>query len=162
METKSGQGDVVANRVASPKRPSRRRRSSSVQRAILAGMTAAVLTGSCWAGIIFAFEIRLGYLAIAVGASVGWAVRNYGRGRSEVFGLIAILCALFGCAIGDILGGCALLAEHADVSFWRVLTSFNGKAFAEVLHLMFSPLDAVFYLIALFASYRFAVIADDF
>jgi hypothetical protein len=162
METKTGQRDIAVDPAASPKRSRRRRRSSGVQRAVLAGLMAAVLAGSCWALIIFAFEIRLGYLAIAVGASVGWAVRNYGRGRSEIFGLIAILCALLGCAIGDILGGCALLAGLANVPFLDVLTSFNGKAFAEVLHLMFSPMDAVFYLIALFASYRFAVIADDF
>jgi len=120
------------------------------------------LSGGCWAGIIFAFQLRLGFLAIGVGAGVGWAVRHYGRGRREVFGLVAILCALLDCAVGDILGGCALLAQSADVPFSKVLTSFSGKAFAEILHLMFSPKDALFYLIALFTSYKYAVIEDGF
>ncbi|MGC4074523.1 MAG: hypothetical protein QM760_18895 [Nibricoccus sp.] len=127
-----------------------------------AGLGAALLSGSLWGLLIYALSIRLGVLAIAVGWSVGVAVRHYGRGRSEVFGLIAILAALLGCATGDILGGCALLADQADVSLFRVFAHFNGKDFAEILHLVFSPMDAVFYLIALFASYKFAVIADEF
>lgn len=162
MDSETGGEGTVVQKAAPVRKSKRRRRSSNIPRAIGAGLATAILSGTVWGGLVFALNIRLGVLAIAVGWSVGMAVRHFGRGRSEVFGLIAILAALLGCATGDILGGCALIAEQADVSIFRVFATFDGKAFAEILHLMFSPMDALFYLLALFASYKSAVITEEF
>lgn len=154
----AGNGNAT---VSKPSSRSRRRRSS-IPRALIAGAIAAAMTGIFWALVIAVFNRRVGFLAIGVGFAVGFSVRHFGRGRTEVFGVIAMLLAMMGCAIGDILGGIVLVAESAGVPLAHLLSRLNGGYLADIFRLMFTPMDIIFYLIALFTSYKYAVVSDEF
>ena len=72
--------------------------------AIIAGAIAAVVSGVIW-GAIAAFTGReVGYVALGVGALVGFAVIKMTPERSAKVGLIAAVLALLGLFIGKMLG----------------------------------------------------------
>src|SRR5262245_50320123 len=97
----------------------RRRYFRKIERAVLAGMTTAILGGLLWACVMGLLHRRLGFLALGIGFAVGSAVRHFGRGRTEIFGVIAMFSSVAGCLIGDIAGGLVLLSEaqHLDLGY---------------------------------------------
>jgi hypothetical protein len=143
-----------------PDVPRRRRRRNKLGEAIGAGVLSAVGGSVVWAVLVGLTGYRLGILAIGIGTLVGFCVRTYGRGRTEVFGVIAMLCAAFGCLLGDILGGAALISIAQDVSVLRVLDNLTLDLVRILLYEMVTFIDFVFYVIAMIAAYKAAILTE--
>src|SRR6266403_1915994 len=95
METPSRPGqEVVTDQQSPPKQ--------NLAIAIAAGAVAAVIGGIAWAVLTVTTEFQIGYMAVAIGFLVGFAVR-LGDGFDKIFAYVGAILALFGCLLGNAL-----------------------------------------------------------
>lgn len=97
-------------------------------------------------------------MAVGVGFLVGYAVRILGKGVSNIFGVVGALCALTGCILGNIFSACGFVANQESVSVLRVITNvlMQPVVAVELLKVTFSPMDFLFYAIAVYTGYKFS------
>ena len=126
--------------------------------AIVGGAVAAIVGGLAWAVVTVASGYQIGWMAIGIGFLVGMAVRTLGKGMTKTFGIAGGGLSLFGCALGNLLAVCGLVAQSADapiVSTTLAILSEPATAI-EFMKMSFSPMDVVFYAIAIYEGYKFS------
>ena len=123
---------------------------------ILAGLVAAVIGATLWMGITVATNAHIGFVALGVGALVGFAVRLGGNGTSMIFGVIGAVLTLAGCLGGEILT-VVQLASTPQRDFFTSLTTLDvGQTINNIL----SHTDAISYLIyaiGIYEGYKFSI-----
>ena len=123
---------------------------------VVAGLVAAVFAAVVWAAITAATNFQIGYMSIAVGFMVAFAMRFAGRGHDRRFGYSAAILAVFGCLLGNFFAACAQVAHdrHLDVFFvvQRLLPHFF-----EIIKDTFSGMDLLFYAIGAYFGYKYAI-----
>ena len=124
--------------------------------AILAGAIASVVSAAAWAGITVLTHFQIGYLAVAIGFIVGFAVRLTGRGLTPVFGVVGAAFALVGCVLGNFLSQVGFYSVEEHVNFFEVLRVLDYSVVPQVMIETFHPMDVLFYGLALFAGYRYS------
>lgn len=125
---------------------------------VLGGVVAAVIGAAIWAVVTVATKYQIGWMAIGVGFLVGFAVRTLGKGVSKSFGIVGAMCALFGCLLGNVLTACGFLANQESIPVFQVvLKALTRPALAvELIKITFSPMDLLFYGIAVYEGYKFS------
>lgn len=124
---------------------------------LLAGFVAALIGAALWAVVTVMMKAQIGFMAIAVGLLVAWAVRTVGKGSTPVYGIMGAVLALFGCVLGNLLSGCAFLAHEQGASVSSVtlsVLSSPSTSFA-LLEAMFDGMDLLFYGIAAYEGFKF-------
>jgi len=124
---------------------------------ILSGITAAAIGAIGWAAVTYLTNNQLGAMAVAVGALVGFAVRKFGKGIDIQFRILAALLALLGCLVGNLLVVCIIIARHGGFSVIGVISELTPAGAIKWLQATFDPVDIVFYGIAVYAGFKFAV-----
>ncbi len=120
----------------------------------LGGAVAALVGAVVWAAITVFTNYQIGWLAVGVGVFVGYAVRTFGKGVDKPFGFIGGGLALAGCALGNLLTACALVAREADISILQVLSDLDLEAAGELMTAFLGPMDLVFYGFAVWEGYK--------
>jgi hypothetical protein len=134
--------------------------SGNVLLGILAGSVAALIGAVIWAVITAATGFQIGFMAIGVGLLAGMGVRIGGQGSGALYSFIGAALALFGCLAGNLFAGCFAVAEYLTrdagqtVSFLDVL--LTPAMWPVIMEATFSPMDILFYLIAIYEGWRFA------
>ena len=124
--------------------------------AIVAGLVAALVGAALWATLDAAVHVKIGLAAVGLGLLVGWAMRTAGQGHSPVYGYAGAALALLGCVLGDVLTDCVFVAQQLSQPVLTVITRLTPDKAWGLLRAGFQPLDALFYVIALLAGYRYA------
>lgn len=120
--------------------------------AVAVGLVGAVL----WGIITVVTLYQIGYMAIAIGAGVGFAMRYFGKGIDKVFGIMGAIIALFSCVAGNFLSIIGFIAQHEGLGYIETLFLFNYAYLPAALMETFSPIDVLFYGLALFQGYKFS------
>ncbi|HEY8934885.1 MAG TPA: hypothetical protein VIM65_06670 [Cyclobacteriaceae bacterium] len=130
---------------------------------IAGGAGAAIIGAILWAVITVVTNYQIGYMAVGVGFLVGISVRYFGKGIDPVFGIIGASLALIGCLLGNVLTMLALGAQAENISFIDVLLYANYSLIPDAMMETFSPMDVLFYGIAIYEGYKFSfrVITDE-
>jgi hypothetical protein len=127
---------------------------------VLLGALAMVVTAALWAAITVATDYQIGFMAIGVGFAVGVAVR-YGAGAgSPLLATIAAGLSLTGCILGNLLSGCWFIASNAEVAVTDVVMAISFVDATEIVSVMFSPIDLLFYGLAIYYSFKLASAAE--
>lgn len=71
-----------------------------------------------------------------------------------------MFCAAFGCLLGDLFGGAVIVSLECDVMLFRVLDQMTLGMIRMIMFEMITFIDVVFYVIAMFAAYRIAVVVE--
>ena len=121
---------------------------------LLAGFVAAGIGAAVWAGITVATGFQISYMAVGVGFLVGLAVRSFGSGVDPVFGVVGAILALLGCGAGNLLAVSAILAQQEGMALMEVLSLLDREAAWELMAVNFSPMDLLFYGIAVYFGYK--------
>jgi len=121
---------------------------------IAAGAAAALLGAAAWAAITVATGYQIGFMAIGIGFLVGWAVRSAGKGVAKTFGIAGAVLALLGCAVGNLLAAVGLVAKQEGIPFFDLLSGLSPEVAIELMRATFSPIDLLFYGIAVYEGYR--------
>lgn len=124
--------------------------------AVAAGAISALVGAAVWAGITVATHYQIGWMAVGIGFLVGYAVRVAGHGVQPIFGVIGAVFALLGCLLGNLFGSAGFIAIENDVSYWMVVSSITPSMALEILEVTFSPIDLLFYGIAVYEGFKFA------
>lgn len=121
---------------------------------VLGGLAAAAVGAGLWAGITVLTGWQIGFMAVGVGFLVGVVVRFLGRGVTSIFGVVGGALALLGCAVGNLLAVTALAAAGEGISLLDALPMLTPELISELMVATFSPMDLVFYGIAVYEGYR--------
>lgn len=130
--------------------------SSNLIFGIIAGGFAALIGAIVWAGITYATNMVIGYIAIGVGFLVGLAMRKFGRGSTQVFGIAGAMLALAGCLLGDLLAGVAIASKEFDVSMAVVFQSLHPDIVLSIIKEN-SPIGWLIYGIAVYTGYKYSI-----
>jgi hypothetical protein len=127
-----------------------------------AGAAIGAISGAIvWAVISIYAQYQIGFMAIGVGVLVGFLVRKFGQGREASFGVVASVFAVLGCLLGNVLTGIGSMANEAKIPYADAYLGFDVTAVPELLMAMFSPIDLLFYAIAIQAAYRYAKVPEE-
>ena len=124
--------------------------------ALLGGGIAALVGAGIWAVVTVATGYQIGWVAVGVGFLVAMTVRFLGKGIDPVFGIVGAVWALIGCLLGNMLAICAMMASALEMSFVDVVGMMNPDMMAALMGEWFSPMDLLFYGIALYEGYKFS------
>ena len=130
------------------------KREQRLGAAVFAGSIAALVSAALWAAITVATEYQIGWMAVGVGALVGVTMRRFGKGVEPTFGFVAAALALFGCLLGNLFAVIGLLSTELDLPFFGTLAELDFEATQALLVATFSPMDLLFYAIAVFEAFK--------
>lgn len=125
--------------------------------AIFGGLIAALISGLIWAAITVSTQYQIGFMAVGVGLLVGFSIRFFGAGIDKKFGYLGAVLSLLGCVIGNLFSQVGLIAEDQSLEYFETLTYLNFGLIIEILAESFNPIDLLFYGIAVYEGYRFAL-----
>ena len=111
--------------------------------AIMGGFGAALVGALAWGAIALVTGGSYSIVAIGLGAMVGYAVKIFGKGVTDLYSYIAAGFAVFGCLAGKAI----------------TLALIGGRGYERLLSRFFSSLgfmDLVFWFVAIFGAWWFA------
>ena len=151
-------GLVTQTAPAPAGRTATRTQAGNLPLGFMAGLVAAAAGAALWATITVITNYQIGWMAIGVGALVGVAVRAAGRGSSTTFGILGATLALTGCLVGNLLTGAVILSREWDVSLAVALSRLTPDLTVKVMTAIFSPMDLLFYALAIWQGYRLSIV----
>jgi hypothetical protein len=123
---------------------------------IVGGILAAGIGAIIWALITYWTKFQIGWMAVGLGLLVGFAIRFLGKGESIKFGIIGAILALLGCLAGNVLTTCIWASREYDVSIFKIISVVDFQLIVDILKETFSPIDLIFYAIAIYEGYKFS------
>jgi hypothetical protein len=131
---------------------------------LAAGAVAALVGAVVWAVVTDASGYQIGWMAIGVGFLVGYAVKLVGKGIDPSFGYMGAALALVGCVLGNALAVLGIVADQQHLAYGELAARLNPSIVVNLMSATFSPMDLLFYGIALYEGYKLSfrqVTADD-
>ena len=119
-----------------------------------AGVVASLVGAAIWAAVTVATGYQIGWMAIGVGFLVGMAVRTVGKGIDNIFGIAGAVLALLGCAVGNLLAVVGFVSQQESAPFMSILSQLDFATIEELMVQTFSPMDLLFYGIAIYEGYK--------
>jgi hypothetical protein len=123
---------------------------------MIGGIVAAAIGAAIWATITAMTNFQIGWMAVGVGFLVGHAVRMCGKGIDKSFGIVGATLSLLGCLAGNLLTVCIAISRHQQIPFFDLLSRLNPEIVLELMRATFSPMDLLFYGIAVYEGYKFS------
>jgi phosphate/sulfate permease len=121
---------------------------------LIAGAVAALVGAVIWAVITDVTGYQIGFMAIGVGFIVGYAVRVAGKGIDQSFAIMGAALALLGCVVGNALAVLGIVASQEDMTYAELWSRVDLPILADLMSTTFSPMDLVFYAIAIYEGYK--------
>jgi hypothetical protein len=140
----------------SPDQHEKLRSEQNYQVGLLVTIIVGLVGAGLWAAVTVATGYQIGYLALALGAGVGFSMRIFGKGVDQIFGITGAIIALVSCVLGNFFSIIAFLADYENLSFFEALSLFDYSQLIPVMQEGFSPMDLLFYGIAAYEGYKFA------
>ncbi len=124
--------------------------------ALLGGAAAAFVAALLWAIITVSINLQIGYMAIALGFLVGYTVRYAGKGMDTSFGVLGGILAFAGCLLGNLFTLVGFIANDEGLGYMQVFLGIDYTLVPQVMMTTFSPIDLLFYGLAIYQGYRFS------
>jgi hypothetical protein len=152
----------AADELAAPAEPSHEeaiaqlRAGQNLALAVPAGIGAALVGAVLWAAFSYATGYELGIVVIAIGAAIGYAVRETGHGIDPVFGILGGACAALSWALGTVLSDVGFLAQQAGRPFFDVLGLIGIGPSVQFAIDNLEAMDFLFLAIAVWEGWKFS------
>ncbi len=131
--------------------------SSNLVLGIVGGAIAAVVGAVIWAAITVTTNLEIGYAAVGLAFLVGVAVRNLGRGYTQVYGVVGAVCSLLGIVLGKVFTVIWIVADKDQVSVFSLLGQIDWSKLFGVIGDTLGPIDFVFGVIALMLGFKYSI-----
>jgi hypothetical protein len=131
--------------------------AQNVPMALLAGLAAAAVGAGLWALVTVVTGYQIGWMAVGVGFLVGLAVRLAGKGTTSTFQVLGAALALGGCLAGNLLTICIVAAGKLEIPLAQMVFRLRPDFVLDTMSATFSPIDLLFYGLAVYAGYRYSV-----
>lgn len=146
--------EVINN--LSPTNLERFKSEQNFTKALITGIVTGLIGALLWGAITVITEFQIGYMAIAIGAGVGFSMGYIGKGLDQIFGITGGIIALLSCLLGNFFSIIGFIANSQDLGFFEALLIFDYGQLIPIMSETFSPIDLLFYGIAAFAGYKYA------
>ena len=123
---------------------------------IIGGGVGGLIGATIWAAITYFTEYQIGWLAIGIGFLVGLGVGKLGKGIDKIYGIVGGIIALLSVILGNFLVYIGYLAKYFEIGYLQMLAEFNYSLTFELFKEMFSVMDLLSYVIAIYAGYRYS------
>ena len=124
---------------------------------IVSGLVVGIIGALLWAAISVLTHYQIGYVAIGIGAGVGFAIRKIGNGIDQIFGISGAVISLFSVLLGNFLSIVGVVANTAGLGYMETLSLWNYFLAAseynstfEVMKASFEVIDLLFYGLAIY------------
>ena len=134
--------------------------ADSLPMALLAGLVAAAAGAAAWALVTVLTGWQIGWMAVGIGFLVGLAVRKFGKGSAPSFQVLGAVLSLLGCLAGNLLAVCIFAGRSEDVPLMTILAGLTPSLAVSLIVETFSPMDLLFYGLAVYEGYKFARVPD--
>ncbi|WP_236032991.1 hypothetical protein [Algoriphagus pacificus] len=124
--------------------------------AVLGGIVAGIIGAVLWGIITVATNFQIGYMAIAIGAGVGFTIRFLGKGVDQSFGYAGGAIALLSCVLGNFLSILGFVANQEELNYIETLIYFDYSYTFILMQETFEIIDLLFYGIAAYEGYKFS------
>lgn len=145
---------IIAN--ISEKHLEKFRKEQNFQMALFSGILVGLIGAILWGMITVSTGYQIGYMAIAIGAGVGFTMRYFGKGVDQIFGISGAIIAVLSCALGNVLSIVGFAAEYENLSYFDALAQIDYAVLFQIMGESFSFMDVIFYGIAAYEGYKFA------
>ena len=135
------------------------RDNQSLPLGVLGGLGGGAIGAALWALVTSLTSFQIGWMAVGVGFLAGYGVRLLGRGVDPAFGAAGAVTSLAGCLAGNLLTFCVILAREYHLTLPTVVSRLTPDLVLELFRVGFSPIDLLFYAIAIYEGYRFSIVA---
>ncbi|MDQ2177363.1 hypothetical protein [Marinifilum sp. D714] len=132
------------------------RMEQNLPMAIVAGSFVGIVGAILWGMITVATNYQIGYMALAIGAGVGFSMRYTGKGMDQVFGISGGIIAILSCVLGNFFSIIGYVANAEGLTLMQTLVMFDYSLTLDVMMETFSVMDILFYGIAGYEGYKFA------
>jgi hypothetical protein len=119
-----------------------------------AGLAAAIIGAIIWAVVTVTTKYQIGWMALGVGALVGFALRIGNGGKA--FGVLGAFLALFGCILGNYLSLIAFASGGEQVAFVAMLNNADPAKVISAMWDDFISGSFLFYAMAAYEGYKFS------
>jgi len=123
---------------------------------ILSGIIVGLVGAILWGIITVSAGVQVGYMAIAIGAGVGLAIRKFGRGIDQIFGYWGAGISFFSVLLGNFFSIIGFIANSEGLGYFETLLLFDYNYLPQAMRATFSLIDLVFYGIAIYEGYKFS------
>lgn len=124
--------------------------------ALVGGSVVGLVGAILWGAIVLETGYEVGYVALAIGAAVGFTIREFGKGLDQTFGYMGGIIAFLSLVLGKFFGIIGFVAHLEGIDFMTTLAQFNYSLMPNILLSTFSVIDLLFYGIAIYEGYRFS------
>ena len=78
--------------------------------------------------------------AVGVGFLVGFAVRYFGKGMDQSFGVVGAVWSLLGCGLGNLLAVCGMVSKEQGIPLGFIVRNLNLEIAADMMAATFARL----------------------
>src|SRR4029077_18679114 len=135
----------------------RRKGEQSMPLALVGGIVAGAVGAGIWAVVTNMTGYQIGWMAVGVGFLVGYAVQFLGQSLERPYQYVGAACALLGFLLGNYFAVVGTVAADVHVDIITVLSRITFDMAAKLMQDAFSPMDLLFYAIAVYEGYRFSL-----
>jgi hypothetical protein len=125
-------------------------------KAVATGIIVGIVGALLWGTITVVSGFQIGYMAIAIGAGVGFSMRFAGKGIDQVFGITGGAIALLSCLLGNFFSIIGFIANIEGLGYFETLNLFDYGQLIPIMTETFSVIDLLFYGIAACEGYKFS------
>ncbi|MCE0482705.1 MAG: hypothetical protein LV479_00535 [Methylacidiphilales bacterium] len=124
--------------------------------ALVAGLITAMVGAALWVGVTVLTGMRVPYVALAVGAFVGFTVRATGNGSTPIFGLLGAALTFLGCIGGEFFAEIQSQTT-ARQDFFYVLWHANISELGNAVISTTTPTACAIYAVGMIMGYFFSL-----
>lgn len=124
--------------------------------AVLAGLTGAIAGAFAWGAVALGTGAIIAVVAIGVGALVGFGVRVFGRGVTDVYAIVATCMAILGCAAGNLLALILFELAALDLSISQAISLLDPERLLADFVGTLGIMELFYWLVAAYSGWWLA------
>lgn len=132
------------------------RKQQNLRIGIIAAVFAGMIGAALWTIVTVATAYQISFMAIAVGALVGFAMQKAGRGIEAKYAIWGAALTALSCVFGAFCSVAGYVATAEGLDFFTALFSIEYSRLPELLLQTTNHWDLIFYAIAIYEGFRFS------
>jgi len=133
------------------------RKYQSILYAMIGGLLGTLVIAIGWSVLAGHVNFPVIYLSLVVGLLVGVTIRFFGAGTWKLFGILGGLFTLLACFLGRYLIHEDLVGKVLSDGLNQAMTGLRPEMLASAFTDSFTPLDLVFYGLAILMGYLLSI-----